>query len=60
MVATGVCDDEGKARKLVEGVLAISAAGAYGVVVGHGIHQDVCRRADGGGYKWAPLFAEAG
>lgn len=58
MIATGATDDEGKARGLVECVLKISDAHAYGWVISPSGFHDVCRRGAAGRWDWRSLFEE--
>lgn len=55
MTATGVTDDEGKARGLVETILRISGDHGWGEVIAGGIERDVCRRT-ASGFAWRPMF----
>jgi hypothetical protein len=54
MTATGVTDDERRARRMVEGILGISEDHALGLLIEDGLHYEVCRRA-AHGLVWEPL-----
>ena len=55
MVAVGHAGNEARARARVEESLRESNNSAFGVVLGPGGQQEMCRRATGGGFAWRPM-----